>query len=105
MNIEKLLTRDQKEGIIRHMIREVDHRLVFTLRYNRRFGWDFEVRRHGLRPIVTFSVGITDERLGFVAQECARAIREIQQSTYALEKTQQSSIPIAIMGLRRIVDA
>lgn len=96
MDLEKLLTRVQKEEVIRHLIRENEPKAQhFSLKYDRRFGWDFEVRRHGLRPIVTFSVSVTDERLGFVAQECARAIREIQESTHA----------IAILGQRNIVEA
>ena len=85
MDIEKLLSREQKEEIIRSLIRQYDVRLQhFTLTYDRRFGWDFEVKRHGLRPIVTFSTSVTDPRFGMVAQECARAIKDIQGSTHAI---------------------
>ena len=81
-DLHKLLTKEQKEAIIasaitKHVPRAKD---LFKLTYDRRFGWDFEVRK-GVKPLVTFSVDLDDPRFALVARECGRAIVEVRYGT------------------------
>lgn len=78
MNLEKLLTREQKEDIIRANVTGL-YDGPFTLRYDRRFGWDFEVRAHGQKPIAIFSVSITNPRFAAAVHELARALNDVSK--------------------------
>lgn len=80
MNVEDLLSRSQKEDVVRSMLNRMGTGGEYTLTFDRRFGFDFEVRANGCRPAVTFSVGISDSRFGFALAECARALRDIRRS-------------------------
>lgn len=77
MNLEKLLSREQKEAAIKAGLVVHDPRLegeIAAVVYDRRFGFDFEVIR-GMagKPRVTFALSIADERFNDVIQDCAEA--------------------------------
>ena len=78
MDIDKLLTREQKEEIVLAQLREAGVRHEISLRYDRRYSWDWEVSGRGRRKTkVVFSVPLMSARFGFAITECAKAVREM----------------------------
>ena len=82
MDLDKLLTKEQKEAIILHQLGMDTTRDDVQLRYNSQYSWDFCVRRKmgpGNEIKVTFSVFLTDPRFKLVLKEVHRAIHEVRQ--------------------------
>ena len=82
MDLDKLLTTEQKEAIILYQLGIDTTRDDVQLRYNSRYSWDFCVRRKvgpGNEIKVTFSVFLTDPRFKLVLKEVHRAIHEVRQ--------------------------
>lgn len=82
LNLDRLLTREQKQGIVKERLQREGVRGPFRLRYDCRFGWDFEVKK-GTWPTVIFSVPIMSPRLGEAIRECVRAIEDMRSGTQA----------------------
>jgi hypothetical protein len=80
VDLDSLLTRSQKENVLRTSLQKLGTGGDFTLTFDRRFNYDFEVRQNGATPSVTFSVSLNNERYGFAVRECARALRDIRRS-------------------------
>lgn len=85
MNLETLLTREQKESILLARVADLRpglEREVCTVRYDRRFAFDFEVVRGPAgKARVTFSTAIGAEKFGLVIERLAQAIFDIRYTS------------------------
>jgi hypothetical protein len=77
MDLDKMLSREQKEMVILTRLTTLGVKRQLNLKYDRRYGWDFEVRSTALIPRVTFSVPLTSDRFGFAVTELARALMDV----------------------------
>ena len=96
MDLQKLLTRKQKEEVILSQLGMDTTRDDMTLKYDARYGWDFCVRRvmsgESAQIKVTFSVFITDKRFKAVVKEVHRAIHEVRQGQMMVKGKEQEVV-------------
>ena len=93
MDIESLLTKEQKEGIILTQLGMDTTRDDVGLRYDARYGWDFCVARYKKSQIrVTFSVCVTDMRFKAVLEQVHRAIHEVRQGQMMIQGTEREVV-------------
>jgi hypothetical protein len=82
MNLDKLLTREQKESAIKTALTVINPRLVgeiAAVSYDRRLAFDFEVSRGPAgKARVLFALSIGDERFNQVIADCAEACETIR---------------------------
>lgn len=86
--LEQLLSRDQKEQVIKTRLAILDERLngeIHAVSYDRRFAFDFEVVKGPAgKARVTFALSIEDPRFPEVLNDCAQACFDIRfTSTHA----------------------
>ena len=91
MDVEKLLTKQQKENIILAQLGMDTTRDDVELKYDARYGWDFCVSRttSDRRIRAVFSVCVTDPRFKAVLKEIHRAIHEVRAGQRMVQGTER----------------
>lgn len=93
MDLDSLLSREQKESILGQRLRAYGLMDGYSIRYDRRYSWDFEARRVGNHTVVTFSVSLNDHRFPHAVIEMARAVWSLKTSNAsAVRKSVSGSI-------------
>ena len=78
MNLDQLLTREQKQVFVQKCLRKLT-RCEFYLRYDGTFERDWKVSGSGEwgKPSVVFSAKLGSKRFQETVERCARAINEL----------------------------
>lgn len=84
MNLDTILTKEQKETFLHKLISDRKPPLPFTVSVNRRLSWDFLVRKHGVVARVFFGASIGDPRMPQLIMEIVRAMWDLKTLTSAV---------------------
>ena len=93
MDLDKLLTTEQKEAIILCQLGIDTTRDDVFLIYNARYSWDFCVKRiHPSLMKVTVSVFLTDKRFKSVLRGVHKAIHEVRQGQLMIKGSEREVV-------------